>query len=88
MTEQSTFQAAIATNGLPALIALRDHTATALEGTTSARDKASLILRLQEILTAVDELTAAQAPAAEPDDIDLIRQRRDARRATAGRRRA
>ena len=88
MTEHTEFQAAIATNGLPALIALRDHTAAALEGTTSARDKSSLILRLREILAAVDELTAAQAPAAPPDDIEQIRLRRDARRAAAVRRKA
>jgi hypothetical protein len=77
---KSEFQAAIAAGGVEALEALRDHAAEALESTTSARDKASIIRRLQQLLDEIERLR----PRVKGDSIDQLQQRRRNRRRGAG----
>ncbi len=83
MTEESAkseFQAAIAAGGIEALEALRDHSAAALEATNSARDKAPIIRRLQQLLDEIERLR----PRVKGDNIDQLQQRRRNRRRGAG----
>jgi hypothetical protein len=77
---KTAFQHAIAAGGVEALEALRDHAAAALETTTSARDKASIIRRLQQLLDEIERLQ----PRVKGDTIDQLQQRRRNRRRGAG----
>ena len=64
---------------LEALEALRDAITIDIETCESMRDKASLYLRLTDVLSKIDDLNPADIP--EGDEVDEIAARRSARRA-------
>jgi len=84
MTEQtepdelSEFQTKIAAGGLTALEAMRDFTAGALESAGNFREKGPLIRRLENIVGEIDRIRAQNRP---DDPIELLKQRRESRRA-------
>jgi len=75
-SELSEFQAAIAQGGVEALMALRDSCAATLESTNSARDRAALYRRLQDLIAEIEKLR----PRVKGDSIDQLQARRRARR--------
>jgi len=66
---------------LPGLEALRDYLAGALDVCEAARDKASLSMRLVDVLEQIDELEGGSAAASAPaSPLDELRRKRAERK--------
>jgi len=79
--EQPTFSEVVAAGEtLAAMEAMRDQIAADLQACESMRDKASLYLRLADVLKTIDELRPV---AVKGDAVDEIAARRSARRSVA-----